>query len=96
MGSGKKTLMYQNERAAQESVFGELRSQSQMDYIAVRGLWGNQLYMLAEVLSHNLPLDEVSLTLGVKTSRNTLLPEMLFLGFSFSVPISSANPKIGL
>ncbi len=27
--------------------------QSQMDYIAVRGLLGNQLYMLA-VLSHNL------------------------------------------
>ena len=52
--SGKKTLMYHNGRAAQESVFGELKSQSQMDYIAVRGLWGNQLYMLAAVLSHNL------------------------------------------
>jgi hypothetical protein len=25
-----------------------------MDYIAVRGLLGNQLYMLAAVLSHNL------------------------------------------
>ena len=52
--SGKKTLMYHNGRAAQESVFGELKSQSQMDYIAVRGLLGNQLYMLAAVLSHNL------------------------------------------
>ncbi len=46
--------MYHNGRAAQESVFGELKSQSQMDYIAVRGLLGNQLYMLAAVLSHNL------------------------------------------
>jgi hypothetical protein len=52
--SGKKTLMYHNGRAAQEGVFGELKSQSQMDYIAVRGLLGNQLYMLAAVLSHNL------------------------------------------
>jgi len=52
--SGKKILMFHNGRAAQESVFGELKGQSQMDYIAVRGLFGNQLYMLAAVLSHNL------------------------------------------
>jgi hypothetical protein len=52
--SGKKTLRYHNGRAAQESVFGELKTQSQMDYIVVRGLLGNQLYMLAAVLSHNL------------------------------------------
>jgi hypothetical protein len=52
--SGKKILMFHNGRAAQESVFGELKTQSQMDYIAVRGLLGNQLYMLAAVLSHNL------------------------------------------
>ena len=37
--SGKKVLMYHNGRAMQESVLGELKSQSQMDYIAVRGLW---------------------------------------------------------
>ena len=52
--SEKKILMYHHGRAAQENVFGELKSQSQMDYIAVRGLLGNQLYMLAAVLSHNL------------------------------------------
>ncbi len=52
--SGKKILMYHNGRAAQESVFGELKSQSQMDYIAVRDLLGNQLFMLAAILSHNL------------------------------------------
>ena len=38
--SGKKTLMYHNGRAAQESVFGELKSQSQMDYIASGVFWG--------------------------------------------------------
>jgi hypothetical protein len=52
--SGKKILRYHNGRAAQESVLGELKSQSQMDYIAVRGLLGNQLFMMAAVLSHNL------------------------------------------
>jgi hypothetical protein len=52
--SGKKILMYHNGRASQESVFGELKSQSQMDYIPVRGLYGNQLYMLAAVMAHNL------------------------------------------
>jgi len=52
--SGKKILMYHNGRAAQESVIGELKSQSQMDYIAVRGLLGNQLFMMAAVFSHNL------------------------------------------
>ena len=52
--SGKKVLRYHNGRAAQESVLGELKSQSQMDYIAVRNLMGNQLFMMAAVLSHNL------------------------------------------
>jgi hypothetical protein len=52
--SGKKILRYHNGRAAQESVLGELKSQSQMDYIAVRNLLGNQLFMMAAVLSHNL------------------------------------------
>jgi len=52
--SGKKILMYHNGRASQESVFGELKSQSHMDYIAVRRLLGNQLYMLAAVMAHNL------------------------------------------
>ena len=52
--SGKKILMYHNGRAVQESVLGELKSQSQMDYIAVRNLLGNQLFMMAAVLSHNL------------------------------------------
>lgn len=52
--SGKKILMYHDGRAAQESVLGELKSQSQMNYIAVRGLLGDQLFMMAAVLSHNL------------------------------------------
>jgi hypothetical protein len=52
--TAKKVLMYHNGRASQENVFSELKSQSQMDYIAVRRLHGNQMYMMAAVMAHNL------------------------------------------
>ena len=50
----KKVLMFHNGRADQEGVFGELKSQAQMDYIPVRRLGGNQFYNLAAILAHNL------------------------------------------
>lgn len=50
----KKVLMFHNGRADQEGVFGELKSQTQMDYIPVRRLGGNQIYNLAAILAHNL------------------------------------------
>ena len=52
--SAKKVLLYHNGRGSQEGVFGELKSQCQMEYIAVRSLCGNQLYMIAAILAHNL------------------------------------------
>ena len=52
--AAKKALMYHNGRAAQEGIFGELKSQGQMDYIAVRRLYGNQMYMMAAIMAHNL------------------------------------------
>lgn len=52
--SAKKVLMFHNGRASQESIFGELKSQSQGDYIAVRKLHGNQMYLMAAVMAHNL------------------------------------------
>ena len=52
--TSKKVLMYHNGRATQESIFGELKSQSQLDYIAVRRLHGNQMYMMAAIMAHNL------------------------------------------
>lgn len=52
--AAKKVLMYHNGRAAQEGIFGELKSQGQMDYIAVRRLYGNQMYMMAAIIAHNL------------------------------------------
>lgn len=41
-------------RGAQEGVFAELKSEGQMDYIPVRTLVGNQAYLLAAILAHNL------------------------------------------
>lgn len=52
--SAKKVLLYHNGRGSQENVFGELKSQVQMEYIAVRHLHGNQIYMIAAILAHNL------------------------------------------
>ena len=50
----KKVFMFHHGRGYQEKIFGEMKSQSQMDYIAVRRLCGNQLYLMASVLAHNL------------------------------------------
>ena len=50
----RKVLRFHHGRGTQEKIFGELRSQSQMDYIAVRRLSGNQLYLMTAILAHNL------------------------------------------
>jgi hypothetical protein len=50
----KKVLMFHNGRADQEGLFGELKSQTQMDYIPVRRWGGNQLYTMAAIMAHNL------------------------------------------
>jgi hypothetical protein len=50
----KKVMRFHHGRGSQEGVFSELKSQVQMDYIPVRKLYGNQLYLMASVLAHNL------------------------------------------
>ena len=52
--SAKKALAFHNGRGAQEGVFAELKSQTQMDYVPTRRKAGNQAYLLAAVLAHNL------------------------------------------
>ena len=47
-------LRYHNGRGAQENIFGELKTQCQMDYVPVRWLSGNQLYLVSSVLAPNL------------------------------------------
>lgn len=52
--SVRNVLRFHNGRGAQENIFGELKSQCQMDYVPVRRLAGNQLYLMSAVLAHNL------------------------------------------
>lgn len=47
-------LAFHNGRGAQEAIFGQLKSQCHADYVPVRRLVGNQLFLLSAVLSHNL------------------------------------------
>ena len=50
----RKVLAYHNGRGAQEGVFAELKSQTQMDYIPTKRQAGNQVFVLAAMLAHNL------------------------------------------
>jgi hypothetical protein len=50
----KKALTFHNGRGAQEGVFAELKSQTQMDYVPTRTKTGNQTFLLSAVLAHNL------------------------------------------
>lgn len=50
----RHVVAFHHGRGAQEAVFGELKSQGQMDYIPTRTLLGNQTYLLAVVLAYNL------------------------------------------
>jgi hypothetical protein len=50
----RKVLAFHNGRGAQEGVFAELKSQIQMDYVPTNRQAGNQVFLLAAVLAHNL------------------------------------------
>lgn len=52
--SAKKAQAFHNGRGSQEGIFAELKSHAQMDYIPTRRQAGNQVYMLAAMLAHNL------------------------------------------
>lgn len=52
--AARHVAAFHHGRGAQEAVFAELKSQGQMDYIPTRTLLGNQTYLLAVVLAHNL------------------------------------------
>jgi hypothetical protein len=52
--SMKKVVTFHEGRGSQEGIFGELKSHCQMGYIPVRSWLGNQLYLLAGLLAHNL------------------------------------------
>lgn len=52
--SAANVLSFHNGRGSQEGIFGELKSQMQMDYLPARRLLGNQMFTLAAIFAHNL------------------------------------------
>ena len=52
--SVKKVLKFHNGRGSQEKIFAELQTQGQMDYVPVRRLIGNQIYLCSTIVAHNL------------------------------------------
>ena len=52
--SAHKLLALHNGRGAQEAIFAELKSQTQMDYIPCRGRAANQTWLLSAIMAHNL------------------------------------------
>lgn len=52
--SPANVLSFHNGRGSQEGIFGELKSQMQMDYLPARRLLANQMFTLAAIFAHNL------------------------------------------
>jgi hypothetical protein len=66
----KKVLGFHNGRGSQENLIGELKSQCNMDYVAVRRLHGNHLYLVSAVMTHNL-LRELHMLVHNRDRRTT-------------------------
>ena len=52
--SAARAVAFHNGRGSQEGIFGELKSQNQMDYVPSRTWCGNQVYLLSALFAHNL------------------------------------------
>jgi hypothetical protein len=50
----RKVVMFHHGRGSQESIFGELKSHNQLDYVPTRTWIGNQIYLLSALFAHNL------------------------------------------
>ena len=50
----KKVLRFHNGRGCQEGFIGELKSHCQLDYVPVRKKTGNQIFLFASIITHNL------------------------------------------
>ena len=69
--AARSAVEFHHGRGAQEAVFGELKSQGQLDYVPTRTLAGNQLYLLAAILAYNLNRE---LQMTVRPPERTTTP----------------------
>jgi hypothetical protein len=49
-----KVVAFHNGRGSEASLFAELKSDNQLDYVPTRTWGGNQIYLLSVLLAHNL------------------------------------------
>ncbi len=74
--SAVKAVAFHNGRGSQEGIFGELKSQNQMDYVPTRTWCGNQVYMLSAVFAHNLARELQMLTRAPERSTQQKRPAL--------------------
>jgi hypothetical protein len=77
--SPRKVVAFHEGRGSQEGIFAELKSHCQMDYVPVTTRVGNQLYMFAGILAHNLTR-ELQIQLAPRT-RGTTAKRAALWGF---------------
>ena len=65
----RKVVLF-HERGSQEGIFAELKTHCQMGYVPVKTRVGNQLYMFAGILAHNLTR-ELQMRLSPRARRTT-------------------------
>jgi hypothetical protein len=66
----KKVVAFHEGRGSQEGIFGELKTHCQMGYVPVRTWLGNQTYLLAGLLAHNL-MRELQMMTAAPSRRTT-------------------------
>jgi hypothetical protein len=66
----RKVVVFHEGRGSQEGIFGELKTYCQMGYVPVRKWLGNQAYLLAGLLAHNL-LRELQMMTSAPCRRTT-------------------------
>ena len=66
----RKVVLFHEGRGSQEGIFAELKTHCQMGYVPVKTRVGNQLYMFAGILAHNLTR-ELQMRLNPREGRTT-------------------------
>jgi hypothetical protein len=77
--NAKKVLRFHNGRGAQEGIFAEAKTHASLGYIPTRVKTGNQLYMMAGVLAHNLTRElQMSVSQAARGTTEKRAPRWVF------------------
>ncbi len=71
-----KVVAYHNGRGSQESIFAELKSHNQLDYIPTRTWNGNRIYLLSTLFAHNLTRELQMITCAPTRSTQEKRPAL--------------------